>query len=257
MNEYRALSEYYDRLMGINYNALADNIAWLLERYGNDPHTILDLGCGSGNLTEILCARGYDMIGVDHSMEMLALAAEKCPGALLLCQDMRKLDLYDVVDAAVCTLDSFNHLLTTTDIANVLERLRLFVAPGGLLIFDANTQQKHRQTLGNNTFALEEDGLLCVWQNTLNEKTCTVTMQLDFFEEEADGRYIRTSDVVKERAYSYKTWEKLLNAAGFELLNSSRYIFADAQVEKPLTEDQPAQRCVYVARNTRPADDYT
>ncbi|MBR5134115.1 MAG: class I SAM-dependent methyltransferase [Clostridia bacterium] len=258
MNEYRALAEYYDRLMGIDYEALADNIVYFFEQYRCEPRTVLDLGCGSGSLMAALSERGYDMIGVDSSEDMLAIAAEKCPDSMLLCQDIRELDLYDVVDATVCTLDTLNHLLKTSDLASVFDRLRLFIAPDGLLIFDFNTQAKHRQTLGNNTLALEDDGLMCVWQNSLNDKTCTVTMQLDFFEEDEDGRYVRTTDVVRERAYSYKTWETLLADAGFEILSQTAYQQTVSDFESSAQENGDLlQRGVIVARNTRPAEEFS
>jgi len=249
MNGYRALAECYDRLMETDYGVRADYLLSLFRKHGARVQTLLDLACGSGSLTAALCERGIDMIGVDLSQDMLALAAEKCPDSLLLCQDMRKLDLYDVVDGAVCTLDSLNHLLRTADLSAVFARLRLFIAPQGLFIFDVNTPYKHRCILGDNTFVLEYDEVLCVWQNALDDKTCTVDMALDFFWEGEDGRYDRTSDTVRERAYTQKTWTRLLNDAGFEVLA----VYAD------LTEESPQEDCarwVFVARNTRPAEEY-
>ena len=250
MNSYRALAECYDRLMETDYDARADYLLSLFRLHGQKPRTLLDLACGSGSLTAALCARGMDMVGVDLSQDMLSLAAEKCPDSLLLCQDMRELDLYDVVDGAVCTLDSFNHLLKTADLAAVFARLRLFIAPGGLLIFDVNTPYKHRHVLGNNTFVLEDDEVMCVWQNALNDKTCTVDMALDFFWECEDGRYERTSDTVRERAYSLNTWQKLLETAGFALLA----VYDDMTTEEAT---DPSERLVLVAQNTRPAEEYT
>ena len=249
MNGYRALAECYDRLMDTDYDERAAYLLSLFQKHGVPPRTLLDLACGSGSLTAALCERGLEMVGVDLSQDMLALAAEKCPDSLLLCQDMRELDLYDVVDGAVCTLDSLNHLLKTADLSAVFARLRLFIAPQGLLIFDVNTPYKHRHTLGNNTFVLEDDEVLCVWQNAVNEKACTVDMALDFFWECDDGRYERTSDTVRERAYTLKTWYKLLEDAGFTPL----------AVYEDLTEDAPQEDCdrwVIVAQNTRPAEEY-
>ena len=249
MNGYHALAECYDRLMTTDYDERADYLLSLFDKHGTKPQTLLDLACGSGSLTAALCERGVDMIGVDLSQDMLALAAEKCPDSLLLCQDMRELDLYDVVDGAVCTLDSLNHLTQTKDIAAVLERLRLFIAPDGLLVFDVNTPYKHRHTLANHTFVLEDEDVMCVWQNELNEKTCTVNMALDFFWVCEDGRYERTSDNVRERAYSLKTWQSLLADAGFAFCA----VYAD------LTHDAPqedTERWVIVAANKRPAEEY-
>lgn len=250
MNGYHALADCYDHLMEVDYDERADYLLSLFQKYGHSPRTLLDLACGSGSLMQALNVRTVETIGVDLSEEMLSIAAEKCPDSLLLCQDMRALDLYDVVDGAVCTLDSLNHLLKTADIAAVLARLRLFIAPGGLLIFDVNTPFKHRCVLGNHTFVLEDGGVMCVWQNRFNEKTCTVHMELDFFEELEDGLYERTSDTVRERAYSMTTWEKLLREAGFDMLA----VYDDLTLEAP---PETAERWVIVAKNNRPAEDYS
>ena len=254
MSGYGALGGYYDRLMGadVDYAARAEFLLGLFSRYGAAPATLLDLACGSGKLTRELALRGLDMTGTDASPEMLMAArdevAELEPPVLLLQQDMRQLDLNDTVDGAVCMQDSLNHLLTTTDLASVLARLRLFIAPNGLLIFDVNTPYKHRELLGNRDFVLEEEGLLCVWRNHLQERTCTVTMELDFFEEQPDGSYERTGDLVRERAYSLKTWDALLEDAGFK-----RLALLDENGEEPAPD---ADRWIIVAQNTRPAEEY-
>ena len=248
---YSALAYLYDEINGEAYKPYAEMLCECFALADIPVREVLDLGCGTGGITALLAQKGYDMIGLDISPEMLNIARERNEGfnTLLLCQDMRKLDLYDVVDGAVCTLDSLNHLLRTADLSAVFARLRLFIAPQGLFIFDVNTPYKHRCILGDNTFVLEDDEVLCVWQNALDDKTCTVDMALDFFWEGEDGRYDRTSDTVRERAYTQKTWTRLLNDAGFEVLA----VYAD------LTEESPQEDCarwVFVARNTRPAEEY-
>ncbi len=254
MSGYGALGDYYDRLMGadIDYAARAEFLLGLFSRFGASPQTLLDLACGSGKLARELTLQGVDMVGTDASAEMLTAAREAVEGltpeVLLLQQDMRELDLNDIVDGAVCMQDSFNHLLKTVDVAATLARLRLFISPGGLLIFDVNTPYKHRELLGNHDFILEEDGLLCLWRNHLQERTCTVTMELDFLEEKPDGRYARTGDIVRERAYAADTWKRLLATAGFELL-----ALLDENGASPAAD---AERWVIVARNTRAAEEY-
>ncbi len=250
MSGYNALAEYYDRLMTVDYEARAAYLLALFEKHGTRLRSLLDLACGSGTLTAQLAAVGVDMIGVDSSEDMLAIAAEKRTDCLWLCQDMRELDLYDVVDGAVCTLDSLNHLSNTRDISRVLERLRLFIAPNGLFIFDVNTPYKHREVLGDNTFVFEDDGLMCVWQNAFRERDCVVDMVLDFFEENADGTYERTSDCVRERAYSLTTWKRLLADAQFELVA----VYDDMTTSAP---SDTAERWVLVAKNKRPAEEFS
>ena len=220
MNGYREFAAFYDRLTGdIDYAQEAEQVLRLLADYGcAEPETVLDLACGSGSLSVELAQRGVDVIGVDGSADMLAKANEKAAAAgkplLFVQQDMRELDLYGTVDAAVCMLDSLSHLCRTADLREVFRRLHLFVAPGGLLIFDVNTPYKHREVLGDNAFVFEEDDFVCVWRNRLEERSGIVDMQLDFFVD-SGGSYRRLTDTVRERAYSRRTWEKLLADAGF------------------------------------------
>lgn len=246
INEYAAFAEFYDRLTAdVDYPARADYFLKLFDRCGVTPGSLLDLACGSGTLSLELSARGADVIGVDGSEDMLALAQDKARRAgrslLFLHQDMRRLDLYGTVDGAVCTLDSLNHLLDTGSLAEIFRRLHLFIAPGGVLLFDVNTPYKHRHILGDNSFVYEEEDFLCVWRNHLIERTCEVEMLLDFFIETPDGRYERLTDRVRERAYSRRTWEQLLEAAGFERLG----VFGDGGFDPPVEAEE---RWVFAAR---------
>ena len=246
MSGYRVLSEVYDRLMEVDYAARADYLLSLFRRHGGKYGTLLDLCCGSGSLTVELMRRGCDMVAVDGSEEMLAQAADKTAAAglspLLLCQDMRELDLYGTVDGAVCTLDSFNHLLKTADIAETLRRLSLFIEPGGLLVFDVNTPYKHREVLRDNAFVYEQPGLLCSWRNRWIPRTCEVQMLLDIFLEREDGLYERLEDEVRERAYSEHTWRQLLKNAQFTPLA----VYGDMTADAP---GKTEERWVFVARN--------
>lgn len=246
MMGYQAFAAFYDALTeDVDYAAWAEYLLRLFKRYGQHPSQLLDLACGSGSLLLELFYRGVDVIGVDGSADMLAVAGEKAADAglspLLLCQDMRELDLYGTVDGAVCMLDSLNHLLSTGDIAEVLRRLGLFIAPDGLLIFDANTPYKHAVTLGENAFVFEQEDFLCVWRNHYMPSRREVTMQLDFFLQEEEN-YSRYTDAVRERAYTMATWKKLLTDAGFELLA----VYGEKSTEPPA---ENADRWVFVARN--------
>lgn len=257
MNGYGALSAFYDRLMtgGVDDAARADYWLHLFKKHaGRAPKTLLDLACGTGTLCAEMSRRGIETIGVDHSEEMLAAATVKVknctPEVLLLCQDMRSLDLRDTVDGAVCTQDGMNHLLTTADVRAALSRLRLFISPGGLFLFDVNTPYKHREILGNRDFVLEEDGVVCTWQNLYTKSTGIVEMRLDFFEEMPDGSYRRTADEVRERAYTLPTWRRLLTGSGFSL----EAVYADGTTDPP---EDDGERWVLVAKNRRPAEEYT
>ena len=187
MSGYRAFAAFYDRLTrDVNYPKRAEYIPRFLKgtiRRANLRFCLIWHAAPAVSRLE-LAARGFEIIGVDSSVEMLSIASAKAsdagPPLMLVCQDMRGLDLYGTVDGAVCLLDSLNHLCSTRELAEVFKRLFLFVKPGGLLGFDVNTKHKHHNVLGDNSFVFEEEDFVCIWRNRLNKRTCEVDMQLDF-----------------------------------------------------------------------------
>ena len=247
MNGYGSFAAFYDALTeDVDYAAWADYLLAAFTRHGGCADTVLDLCCGSGSLSLELAQRGCDVIGVDGSADMLAVAREKAAeeerDILFLCQDIRQLDLYGTVDGAVCMLDSLSHILHTEDLREIFRRLGLFIAPDGLLVFDVNTPYKHAHILGDNAFVYEQDEFVCTWRNRYLPATHEVEMNLDFFLEEEDGTYTRHTDTVRERAYSLQTWKNLLTEAGFDLLD----VYDERQFTAP---GEDAQRWVLVARN--------
>lgn len=247
MAGYGSFAEFYDVLTdNVDHEGWAEYLLSLFDRYGQKrPQTILDLACGTGSLSIALLDRGVDVIGVDGSEDMLAEAMEKSAPygdrLMLLCQDMRKLDLFGTVDGAVCMLDSINHLTKTADLSEVFRRLGLFVEKGGLFIFDVNTPYKHQMVLGDNSFVYELEDFFCAWQNHYLPRTKEVVMQLDFFVENGEG-YERYTEEVRERAYTEKTLKRLLDEAGFEVL-----AVLGERTELPPRDTE--ERVVFVTKN--------
>lgn len=246
MKGYSSFAFFYDELTeNVDHAGWAAYLLSLFEQYGKKPQTLLDLACGTGSLAVALLDNGVDVIGVDGSEDMLAEAMGK--GApygerlMLLCQDMRELDLFGTVDGAVCMLDSLNHLTTTADVGEVFRRLGLFIEKDGLLIFDVNTPYKHQEVLGDNAFVYERDDFLCAWQNSYAARTKEVTVQLDFFVDNGES-YDRYTEVFKERAYTEKTLRRLLDEAGFEVLA----VYEERTTLPPTAQ---TQRMVFVTKN--------
>lgn len=218
---YSVLAGVYDTLMAdVDYAAFAD----LYERafaahMDKKPSIVLDLGCGTGTLTTLLAERGYDMIGIDASSEMLAHAAQRAEeqgkNILYLAQDMRAFDLYGTVDAVVCSLDCINYLTKKEDVAACFASVRTFLNEGGLFIFDVNTVWKFQNVFADNAYILEDEGAFVGWQNAYNEKTKLCRFYLSFFLENEDGTWERYEEEQRERAYSDKTLMHLLDSAGF------------------------------------------
>ena len=246
MNTYSAFASVYDRLTdNVEYIKRAAYLHDILSKNGvNDGATVLDLACGTGNLTLEL-AEYYDMLGVDISADMLSFALNKMYKSkkeiLFLRQDMTKLDLYGTIDAAVCTLDSLNHLDSEESVEETIKRVGLFMNPGGIFVFDVNTVYKHREILKNNTFVYDCDDVYCVWQNTLNEDD-SVEICLDIFEEHG-GVYLRSGETFTERAYPIEKYRGWLQNAEFKIIN----IF-DEMTQNNITDE--TQRAVFVARYT-------
>ncbi len=243
---YGVFSQFYDRLTdNAEYRERAEYIRTLLSGFGVDGGTIIDLACGTCSLSFELMKLGYDIIGVDASSEMLSIAQRKAfeqgiEPPLLICQKLQELDLYGTSEAAVCTLDSINHITEPRDVKAVFKRLRYFLNPGGIFIFDVNTPYKHREVLGNNTFVLEDDDVYCVWQNSLDACDDIVEINLDFFENE-DGVYHRSCESFSERAYQINDIKKWLKEAGFETL-----AVYDEMSKNPICEK--TQRAVFAAK---------
>ncbi len=245
MNSYTVFAEFYDNLTrNVGYQERADYFHRLLQLYGNGGPLLLDLACGTGTLSVEMSGKGYEVIGVDASYDMLAVAREKAEqkgrDILFLCQKMQHLDLYGTVDVVVCSLDSINHVTKPEDVQKIFQRVSLFLNEGGLFVFDANTIYKHQVILGNNTFVYDMDTVFCVWQNSYEEKGHLVKIQLDFFSREGDA-YYRTGESIRERAYSTQELCQWLKDAGLELVS----VYDENSMEPP---KEKSQRLVYVAK---------
>ena len=199
MNSYDFLAGCYDELTyDVDYSAWADYV----EKQFRRPlpgKTVLDLACGTGSLTRELAERGYEMIGVDQSPEMLAAAVEKNENVggippMFLCQSMEKLDLYGTIDACVCCLDSVNYVTSPQKLQKAFQRVHLFLMPGGLFLFDVNTPEKlagakkdlailHPLPRVNEiAVAIDADPRACYFKQVLNGKFMRMALILKLLE---------------------------------------------------------------------------
>ena len=246
MSGYGEFARVYDRLnSSAEYDKREEYIWSLFRKYGYVPTLLLDFACGTGEFSRRIAARGVEVIGVDPSVEMLGIAAEKSSGEVLyLNQDAYSLELYGTVNGAVCCLDSINHITEKEELNELLRKIALYLEPEKLFIFDVNTEFKHREILGDNSFILEENGVFCAWQNYLSEDGTTVDIDLTLFEETKDGTYNRFDECFSERAYSDRELREMLEGAGFEILA----ILGDMSFDSPLND---SQRNYYVTQRKK------
>jgi len=170
MEAYTGFAAVYDTFMdNVPYGEWCEYLTGLLKENGVESGLVLDLGCGTGSLTELLAARGYDMIGIDYSEEMLELAAgkraESGQDILYLCQDMREFELYGTVRAVVSICDCINYITDPADLAEVFSLVNNYLDPGGVFIFDLNTEYKYAQVMGDTTVAEDREESSFIWDN--------------------------------------------------------------------------------------------
>ena len=240
---YGKFAKVYDVLQDIDYNSFVDFYEKIFGKFGLEPKLVLDLACGTGNVTIPMARRGYDMIGIDLSAEMLDIASEKARleklDILFLNQDMTEFELYGTVDAIVCSLDGVNYLTEDDQVKKLFSLAENYLNPNGLFVFDINSEYKLKNILGNNTFIYDEDGVFCVWDNVYDEDSGICGFNLDFFTRKEDGTYIRESEYQEERVYREEKLRILAEDAGLLTVGC----FADRDFAKP---DNTAERIFFV-----------
>ncbi len=231
---YTEFAEIYDRLTeDVDYAGWADFIESAFLKFGEKPERILELGCGTGNLTLEMARRGYDLIGLDLSVDMLGCASQKSREAgrniLFINQDMRKFALHGPVDSVICTLDSLNYLTRPGDLEKVFRRVNRYLRPGGLFIFDINSAYKLRRWVPSQTFYDLGQEITWIWNSTYNRQTKVTGFELTFFVREENGSYNRFEEFHEERAHGHNEIKRALKASGLTLLAT----FEDHSFHKP------------------------
>lgn len=237
MEAYTNFASLYDLFMdNVPYEAWCEYLSSLLCDYGITDGLILELGCGTGMVTRLLAKRGYDMIGLDNSAEMLSQAMEKTEAEriLYLRQDMREFELYGTVRAVVSICDSINYILEYGDLVQVFSLVNNYLDPGGLFIFDLNTCYKYEQ-MADQVIAENRNEGSFIWENYYDEEEQLNQYELTLFIKESDGRYSKYEECHYQRAFSLDTVKQALTEAGLQLLavyNACTKVYPDETSER-------------------------
>ena len=225
MEAYTSFAEVYDQFMdNVPYREWADFLQEILQKEGINDGLVLDLGCGTGSMTEELAGRGYDMIGVDNSEDMLEIAMEKRQESghdiLYLLQDMQEFELYGTVRAVVSVCDSVNYVTEKEELEQVFRLVNNYLDPGGIFVFDFNTEYKYREVLGDRTIAENREDSSFIWHNYYYEEEHMNEYELTLFIQETDQKelYHKYQETHFQRAYTLEEIRELLEKSGLRFV---------------------------------------
>ena len=215
MTDYDPFAHTYDRHWAPD---AAERVAQILDDHvlADLPAEarVLDIGCGTGHLARILTDRGFDVVGIDISPKMLAIARQNAPDASFEVADARTFELDAPVQLALSTFDTFNHLLSTDDLGAAFHQVHAALADGGRFFFDLNTPQKYRHNWAH-TFSVEDDDHFLTVRTDYDDTQRRASFRGTQFSADGDGRWTRSDFEIFERAYDAHTITDLLTASGF------------------------------------------
>lgn len=256
---YTDFARVYDTFMDETpYEEWKEFLIGLIVRYGvsvpvncrneqgvleSERNLVVDLGCGTGSLTELLAEEGYDMIGVDNSQEMLRIAMDKRDAAghetLYLLQDMRELELYSTVGTVISVCDSVNYLLTEEDLLQTFRLVNNYLYPGGIFIFDFNTVYKYAEVIGDTTIAENREECSFIWDNYYHEEEQINEYDLTIFVKEQKDLFRRYEETHLQRGYTLEQMKRLIEQAGLAFVAAM-----DADTHGEVTQESERIYCV-------------
>lgn len=259
MEAYRDFAGVYDEFMdNTPYELWSERLDKLIKQYGvskperdteglleSERNLVVDLGCGTGTLTELMYGKGYDMIGVDVSEAMLNIAMNKKEKSgdeiLYLLQDMRELELYSTVGTVFSVCDSLNYILEEEELLTVFSLVNNYLFPGGIFIFDFNTDYKYREIIGNTTIAENREDCSFIWENFYDPEEEINEYDLTIFVREEEECFRRFTETHFQRGYTPEQMRQLVEKSGMTVLEMT-----DADTAGPVTAE--SERVYIVAK---------
>ena len=244
MDAYTDFANVYDTFMDETpYEEWCEFLVQKLEEYKVPKGLVLDLGCGTGTLTEMLSKEGYDMIGVDNSSQMLSIAMEKREQSeeniLYLLQDMREFELYGTVGAVISVCDSLNYLLEEEDLVETFKLVNNYLDPKGIFIFDFNTVYKYEEVIGDTTIAENREDCSFIWENYYHEEEQINEYDLTIFVKEDEDVFRKFEENHFQRGYQLEQMKNALQQAGMEFITA-----IDADTHEEVTDVSERIYCI-------------
>ncbi|MEN6357598.1 MAG: methyltransferase domain-containing protein [Armatimonadota bacterium] len=243
--QFKQIAAYYDDLMaGVPYNLWVRYIEDILARIEYRPKSVLDVACGTGNVSEILADKGYKVVGADIAPDMIDAAKSKHSSVEYFVQDMADLDLDGrKFDLSISLFDSLNYITDPSRLARAIKRVGEHLVEGGIFIFDVNTEYALAHHFFDQANIASNIYPHYIWNSTYDHSTriCTVNMTFEVME---DGEKRQFKEVHIQRAHSLEELSMMLSDAGFDVVD----IFHAYKFRRPTRR---SDRVFYVARKVR------
>lgn len=224
MDIYSKFASIYDELMmDFNYEDWFNYIEQIFKKYNKEPKNILEMACGTGNLSYYLAKNGYKLTGFDLSSDMLSNAYEKLrkfKNVKLINQNMIYFNLKDSFDAIISICDSINYITEKEDLLKTFKNVWNHLEDNGIFIFDINSHYKLKHIIGNNTFIEDREDVFYSWQNYYDDNEDICEFYLTFFYSEDGENFERFDEEHIEKAYYEDEIIELLKEAGFKIIDS-------------------------------------
>lgn len=238
MDTYGKFAGIYDDLMtDFDYEEWFNYIEDILRKNNVKPKNILEMACGTGNLSYYLGKKGYDLTCFDLSADMLSRADEKLSSfnnVRLLNQNMIDFNIYEKFDCILSICDSINYITEKDDLLETFKNVYNHLEDDGIFIFDINSFYKLKYIIGNNTFVEDREDIFYSWENYFDEEDNICEFYLTFFFSEDGKNFQRFDEDHLEKAYKVDEIVDLLKEAGFEDIE----YFEAFGFEKPVEETE-------------------
>lgn len=208
---YSVFANYYDYLMtNVDYDAWTERIVKQIKQHHPKARILVDLACGTGNISNRLAKKGYAVTGIDISEEMLMIAQDKAHEQHLrtqyLKQDMVKFATHRKAEVITAICDGLNYLTEDQQLKAFFANAWKQLTDEGLLILDLSTPYKYKYVLAERTIAELDEQVSFIWDNTFDDETQRLTFEIAFFVPEGEeGLYRRLTEHHVQKSHELET----------------------------------------------------
>lgn len=243
---YQQMANLYDKLMAdAPYDQWAKLTKDVLKQSTIPVHNMVDLGCGTGQITTRLANMGYQMTGLDYSVDMLSYAEQRASEQRLsiqwINQDLREMEGLTGMDAVVSYCDVMNYITSQEELHVVFSHVAKMLKENGLFIFDVHSLYHVANNLVNQTFATVDEDMSSIWFCSEGDEQGEMFHDLTFFVSNGES-YSRFDEFHHQKTFSIEKYQNLLEQNGLQIRN----IYSDFSLKSESTLEK-AERIFFVA----------